>query len=129
MLKEKGFDNEKYLQQQTDAILERVAWYHNKLYLEFGGKLLFDYHASRVLPGFDPNVKMRLLQKLKDKADIVLCIFAGDIERKKIRADFGITYDSDAMKLIDDLREWGLEVRAVVITRYNDQPSVRMFKN
>jgi len=125
----KGFDNEKYLQQQTAAILERVARYHNKLYLEFGGKLLFDYHASRVLPGFDPNVKMRLLQKLKDKADIVLCIYAGDIERKKIRADFGITYDTDAMKLIDDLREWGLDVAGVVITRYEDQPSAKMFRN
>jgi len=128
-MKKIGFDNEKYLREQSAAILERVSRFGGKLYLEFGGKLIFDYHASRVLPGFDPNVKMRLLQQLKDQADIVLCIFAGDIERKKIRADFGITYDSDAMKLIDDLREWGLEVRAVVITRYNDQPSVRMFKN
>jgi uncharacterized protein (UPF0371 family) len=124
-----GFDNEKYLREQTAAILERVARFDNKLYLEFGGKLLFDYHASRVLPGFDPNVKMRLLQKLKDKADIVLCIYAGDIERKKIRADFGITYDTDAMKLIDDLREWGLDIVGVVITRYEDQPSAKLFRN
>jgi len=99
------------------------------LYLEFGGKLLFDYHASRVLPGFDPNVKMRLLQKLKDRADIILCIYAGDIERRKMRADFGITYDVDAMKLIDDLKSWSLEVTAVVITRFDDQPAVKIFKN
>lgn len=124
-----GFDNEKYLDEQSAAILERVETFHNKLYLEFGGKLLFDYHASRVLPGFDPNVKMRLLQKLKDKAEIILCIYAGDIERKKVRADFGITYDADAMKLIDDLRDWGINVRAVVITRFEDQPAACVFKN
>ncbi|NQS99662.1 MAG: DUF1846 domain-containing protein, partial [Candidatus Omnitrophica bacterium] len=98
-------------------------------YLEFGGKIIFDYHASRVLPGFDPNVKMRLLQKLKDKADIILCIHAGDIERRKVRADFGITYDVDALKLIDDLRSWEINVRAVVITRFENQPAARMFKN
>ena len=124
-----GFDNEKYLQEQTEAILDRVRQFGNKLYLEFGGKLLFDYHASRVLPGFDPNVKMRLLQKLKGQADIVLCIYAGDIERKKVRADFGITYDADALKLIDDLREWGIEVLAVVITRFENQTAARLFKN
>ena len=123
-----GFDNEKYLRDQTEAILARVERFDNKLYLEFGGKLLFDYHASRVLPGFDPNVKMRLLQKLKGQADIILCIFAGDIERKKLRADFGITYDVDAMKLIDDLRDWDLEIRAVVITRFDDQPAAVTFK-
>jgi len=124
-----GFDNEKYLNEQSSAILERVARFHNKLYLEFGGKLIFDYHAARVLPGFDPNVKMRLLQKLKDKADIILCIYAGDIERRKMRADFGITYDVDAMKLIDDLKGWDLTIRAVVITRFDDQTAVRLFKN
>jgi len=124
-----GFDNEKYLKEQTQAILERVKTFDNKLYLEFGGKLLFDYHASRVLPGFDPNVKMRLFQKLKDKADIILCIYAGDIERKKVRADFGITYDVDALKLIDDLRGWGINVLAVVITRFENQPAVNIFKN
>ncbi|HEX9934781.1 MAG TPA: DUF1846 domain-containing protein, partial [bacterium] len=124
-----GFDNEKYLAEQTAAIQERVQRFHNKLYLEFGGKLLFDYHAARVLPGYDPNVKMRLLQNLADQADIVLCIFAGDIERKKMRADFGFTYDVDALKLIDDLRDWGLTVRGVVITRFEEQPSARLFKN
>ncbi|NQU31176.1 MAG: DUF1846 family protein, partial [Anaerolineae bacterium] len=122
-----GFDNDKYLNEQSEAILKRAARLGDKLYLEFGGKLLFDMHAARVLPGFDPNVKMRLLQKLKDRIDIVLCIFAGDIERKKLRADFGITYDVDALKLIDDLGKWGLGVAGVVVTRYDDQPSARQF--
>ncbi len=124
-----GFDNEKYLREQTAAIRERVAQYENKLYLEFGGKILFDMHAARVLPGFDPNVKMRLLQELRDQADILLCIYAGDIERKKIRADFGITYDADALKLIDDLADWGLNVCGVVITRFENQTAARIFKN
>jgi uncharacterized protein (UPF0371 family) len=124
-----GFDNKKYLREQTSAILERVNRFNDKLYLEFGGKILYDYHAARVLPGFDPNVKMRLLQILKDKIDIILCIHAGDIERKKVRADFGITYDVDALKAIDDFREWGIDVAAVVITRYQDQPPARVFKN
>ena len=124
-----GFDNERYLAEQTSAILERLKRSDDKLYLEFGGKLLFDYHAARVLPGFDPNVKMKLLRGLKGQADIILCIYAGDIERRKVRADFGITYDADALKLIDDLREWGIEVRAVVITRFENQPSARIFKN
>jgi len=124
-----GFDNERYIAEQTSAILKRVQRFNNKLYLEFGGKLLYDYHASRVLPGYDPNVKMRLLQQLKDSADLLLCIYAGDIERKKIRADFGITYDSDALKLIDELREWGINVLGVVITRFDHQPSAVLFKN
>lgn len=124
-----GFDNDLYLKEQSGEILKRIERFDNKLYLEFGGKLLFDYHASRVLPGFDPNVKMKLLQMLKDRADIVLCIYAGDIERKKVRADFGITYDSDALKLIDDLKEWGIDITAVVITRFNDQPAAQIFKN
>jgi len=123
-----GFDNEKYLQQQSAEILRRTEMFGNKLYLEFGGKLMFDYHAARVLPGYDPNVKIRLLQKLKDKADIVMCIFAGDIERKKVRADFGISYDADTLKAIDDLREAGLSVHAVVITRYDGQPAAKQFK-
>jgi len=123
------FDNERYIKEQTSEILERVKIFNNKLYLEFGGKLLYDYHASRVLPGYNPNIKMRLLQQLKEKADILLCIYAGDIERKKIRADFGITYDSDALKIIDDLRDWGLDVLGVVITRYDNQPAANLFKN
>jgi len=124
-----GFDNEKYLAEQTQAIIERANRMGERLYLEFGGKLLFDQHAARVLPGFDPNAKMKLLQQLAGRADIILCIFAGDIERKKVRADFGITYDSDALKLIDELREWGVDVTAVVITRLTGQPSASLFKN
>ncbi len=125
----KAFDNEKYIQEQTIEIIKRAKKYNDKLYLEFGGKLLYDYHASRVLPGYDPNIKMRLLKELKDKAELILCIYAGDIERKKMRADFGITYDSEALKLIDDLRNWGIDVLGVVITRYDGQPSAMMFKN
>jgi len=124
-----GFDNDKYLEQQTSAILERVNRFNHKLYLEFGGKILYDYHAARVLPGFDPNVKMRLLQMLKDKIDVILCIHAGAIERKKVRADFGITYDVDALKTIDDFREWGIDITAVVITRYQNQPPAKAFRN
>ncbi|WP_372934531.1 DUF1846 domain-containing protein [Mariniphaga sediminis] len=124
-----GFDNEKYLREQTAAILERVERFNHRLYLEFGGKILYDYHAARVLPGFDPNVKMRLLQLLKDKIDVILCIHAGDIERKKVRADFGITYDVDSLKTIDDFREWGIEITAVVITRYQNQLPAKAFKN
>lgn len=125
-----GFDVDKYLEEQRTTILERLEQSNSKLYLEFGGKLIFDYHASRVLPGFEPNVKMKLLQQLKNKADIILCIHAGAIERKKVRADFGITYDADAMKFIDDLREdWGIEITAVVITRFEGQPGASQFKD
>jgi len=124
-----AFDNERYLVEQSEAILERMRQVGGKLYLEFGGKLLFDYHASRVLPGFDPNVKMRLLRRLASQTEIILCVYAGDIDRRKVRADFGITYDADTFKLIDDLRENELEVRAVVITRYEDQPAAETFAN
>ncbi len=129
MIRKKGFDNEKYVREQTSEIIERAKFFGNRLYLEFGGKLLYDYHAARVLPGYDPNIKMRLLAELKDRADIILCIYAGDIERKKIRADFGITYDSDALKLIDDLRSWGITVLGVNITRFDNQPAAILFKN
>ncbi|MDP2906078.1 MAG: DUF1846 domain-containing protein [Candidatus Omnitrophota bacterium] len=129
MTKKTGFDNEKYLKEQTAAILDRVKKFDNKLYLEFGGKLCFDYHAARVLPGYDPNVKIRLLQQLKDKADIVLGIYAGDIESGRVRGDFGITYDAATLKLIDDLREWGLDILAVVITRFTGQSAAVTFKN
>jgi uncharacterized protein (UPF0371 family) len=128
MPKRIGFDNERYLAEQTAAIDERVARFGDKMYLEFGGKLLYDFHAARVLPGFDPNVKLRLLQGLGDRAEVVLCIYAGDIEKKKMRADFGITYDADALKQIDDLREFGVVVRAVVITRFEEQPGALAFK-
>ncbi|MFH0826703.1 MAG: DUF1846 domain-containing protein [Candidatus Omnitrophota bacterium] len=129
MKKKLGFDNEKYLKEQTSEILDRVKKLGNKLYLEFGGKLCFDYHAARVLPGYDPNVKMRLLQQLKNKIDIVLAIYAGDIEKGRVRGDFGITYDAATLKLIDDLRVWDLGILAVVITRFTHQPSAIMFKN
>ncbi|MBP7055587.1 MAG: DUF1846 domain-containing protein [Candidatus Omnitrophica bacterium] len=124
-----GFDNDKYLSEQTTAITDRAKKFTNKLYLEFGGKLCYDYHAARVLPGYDPNVKIRLLQKLKDKIDIVLSIYAGDIEKGRVRGDFGITYDAATFKLIDDLRKWGLDILAVVITRFNNQPSAVTFRN
>ena len=123
-----GFDNDTYLAEQTEEIKRRAEKSGNKLYLEFGGKLMHDMHAARVLPGYDPNVKIRLLQKLKDKAEIVLCVFAGDIERKKMRADFGISYDTDALKLIDGLRSWGLLIRAVVITRFCGQHAAKQFR-
>ncbi len=128
-MKKIGFDNEKYLKEQTAAILNRVKKFDNKLYLEFGGKLCFDYHAARVLPGYDPNVKIRLLQLLKDKIDIVLCIYAGDIERGRVRGDFGITYDAATLKLIDDLRKWGLDILSVIITRFTGQSAASIFKN
>ena len=124
-----GFDSEKYLREQSEAILERAGKFGDKLYLEFGGKLICDFHASRVLPGFDPDAKIKLLQRLKDKVDIVICIHAGAIEAKKMRADFCLSYDVDTMRTIDDLRDWGLGVRAVVITRYAGQPAVNVFIN
>ena len=124
-----GFDNDKYLEEQSKSILDRAAQFGNKLYLEFGGKLIFDYHAARILPGFDPNVKMELLKRLKDKIEVIICIYSGDIERRKIRADFGITYDTNTMKIIDDLRDGGIEVCGVVVTRYNGQPVVKQFMN
>ncbi len=129
MTGESGFDNELYLKLQSKEILERARRFNNKLYLEFGGKLSCDFHAARILPGFDPNVKLRLLSTLKDQIDVVICIYAGDIERKKIRADFGISYDSDTLRIIDNLREWGISVKAVVVTRYEDHPAVNSFIN
>jgi len=124
-----GFDPDLYLREQTAAIVDRARRFGNKLYLEFGGKLVADFHAARTLPGYDPNAKVRLLQELRDQVEILLCIHAGDIERKKLRADFGITYDADALRLIDDLRDRGLEVTAVVITRFHGQPAAVQFKN
>jgi len=127
-MKKIGFDNEKYLQTQSKAIMERIKSFNNKLYLEFGGKILYDYHASRVLPGYDPNVKIKLLQNLKDQVEIILCIYAGHIEKRKMRADFGITYDADALRIIEELKSYGLEVSAVVITRFEGQAPAEIFK-
>lgn len=123
---QQGFDCEKYLEEQSKYILERVNNY-DKLYLEFGGKLISDMHAKRVLPGFDENAKVKLLQKLADKAEVIVCVYAGDIARNKIRGDFGITYDMDVLRLIDDLRDRNLAVNSVVITRYDDQPATALF--
>ena len=95
-----GFDNALYMQKQTEQIRNRIAAFDNKLYLEFGGKLFDDYHAARVLPGFDPGAKVKLLQNFRDSAEIVFCINAGDIDKSKIRADFGITYDQDLMRTL-----------------------------
>lgn len=127
-MKKIGFDNNRYLEEQTRFILERVNSSEGKLYLECGGKLLFDYHASRVLPGFDPNIKMKVFKALKDKIDIIICIYAGDIERRKMRSDFGISYDSDVFKMIDDFAKYGLKCSKVVITRFEDQPAAVSFK-
>ncbi|WP_125153490.1 DUF1846 domain-containing protein [Clostridium rectalis] len=123
-----GFDHKKYLEEQSKYILERVNNF-DKLYLEFGGKLLFDLHAKRVLPGFDENAKIKLLHRLREKVEIVICVYAGDIERNKIRGDFGITYDMDVLRLIDDLRTYELDVNSVVITRYDGQPATTVFIN
>ncbi|SFD12192.1 DUF1846 domain-containing protein [Clostridium uliginosum] len=123
-----GFDHIKYLEEQSKYILERVNHY-DKLYLEFGGKLFNDRHAMRVLPGFDENAKIKLLHKLREKVEVVICVYAGDIERNKIRGDFGITYDMDVLRLIDDLRAYDLEVNSVVITRYAGQPATTVFIN
>lgn len=123
-----GFDPQKYIDEQSKYILERVNNY-DKLYLEFGGKLIGDKHAKRVLPGFDEDAKIKLLQKLKDQAEIIICVYAGDIERNKIRGDFGITYDMEVLRLLDDFRSYGLEVNSVVITRYNKQPATTVFIN
>ncbi|AWK51946.1 hypothetical protein DIC82_13380 [Clostridium beijerinckii] len=123
-----GFDHVKYLEEQSKYILERVNNY-DKLYLEFGGKLFNDRHAMRVLPGFDENAKVKLLHKLRDKVEVIICVYAGDIERNKIRGDFGITYDMDVLRLIDDLRQYDLQVNSVVITRYTGQPATTVFIN
>ncbi len=123
-----GFDNRLYVQKQTEYIKKRIEKFDNKLYMEFGGKLFDDYHAARVLPGFDVNGKVKLLQEFKDLAEIVFCINAGDIEKKKIRADFGITYDLDMLRLIDNLRQMDLLINSVVITQYQDQAAADIFR-
>ena len=123
-----GFDNDKYLQMQSAHIKERISQFDNKLYLEFGGKLFDDYHASRVLPGFQPDSKLRMLDKLSDQAEIIIVISAEDIERNKIRGDLGITYDSDVLRLMNIYRDRGLYVGSVVITKYSNQESASLFK-
>ena len=124
-----GFDNDKYLRLQTERILSRVEQFGGKLYLEFGGKLFDDYHASRVLPGFQPDSKMRMLLKLRDQAELVVAISADDIEKSKRRGDLGITYDMDVMRLIDAFREFGLYVGSVVMTRFRGQHNAEVFQH
>nr|WP_307760056.1 DUF1846 domain-containing protein [uncultured Peptostreptococcus sp.] len=123
-----GFDHNKYLEEQSKYILERVNNF-DKLYIEFGGKLIGDLHAKRVLPGFDENAKIKVLSHMKDQVEVVICVYAGDIERNKVRGDLGITYDMEVMRLIDDLRGYDLDVNSVVITRYENQPAATMFIN
>ena len=122
-----GFDNDKYLKLQSAHILERIGQFDNKLYLEFGGKLFDDYHASRVLPGFQPDSKLHMLLELKEQAEIVVVISAEDIEGNKIRSDFGITYDMDVLRLIDAFRGVGLYVGSVCVTKYAGQPAADQF--
>ena len=122
-----GFDNQKYLTTQSEQIKKRIHQFGGKLYLEFGGKLFDDYHASRVLPGFEPDSKIRMLQQLKDDVEIVIAINAGDIEKNKMRGDLGITYDEDVLRLIDIFRDMGLYVGSVVLTRYSGQDAANAF--
>ena len=124
-----GFDNEKYLKMQSSHIKERIGKFDNKLYLEFGGKLFDDYHASRVLPGFQPDSKMHMLMQLSDQAEIVIVISAEDIEKNKIRGDLGITYDVDVLRLMSVFKEHGLYVGSVVITKFSGQESACLFQN
>ncbi len=124
-----GFDNEKYLKIQSEHIKERISKFGNKLYLEFGGKLFDDFHASRVLPGFQPDSKLKMLMQLRDDAEIVFAISAKDIEKNKVRADLGITYDDDVLRLRDEFQRCGLLVSAVCITQYNGQPSAHAFRD
>ncbi len=123
-----GFDNEKYLKLQSEKIKDRIAMFGGKLYLEFGGKLFDDFHASRVLPGFAPDSKIRMLIELKDEAEIIIAINTADIEKNKVRGDLGITYDLDVLRLIDAFRGYGLYVGSVVMTRYKDNPIADAFR-
>ena len=122
-----GFDNEKYLNMQSEHIRERMAQFGGKLYMEFGGKLFDDYHASRVLPGFQPDSKLQMLLKLKDQAEIVIAVSASAIDQHKKRGDIGITYDQEVLRLIDLFRSVGLYVGSVVITQYQGQQSADGF--
>ena len=127
-MKRIGFDNQKYLSMQSEHIRERIGQFGDKLYLEFGGKLFDDYHASRVLPGFAPDSKLQMLLQLADQAEMIITINAADIERNKIRHDVGITYDEDVLRLIQIYKEKGLYVSSVVITRYSGQASSDIFQ-
>ncbi|MBO7650165.1 MAG: DUF1846 domain-containing protein, partial [Lachnospiraceae bacterium] len=123
-----GFDNNKYLEMQSARIKERIGQFGGKLYLEFGGKLFDDFHASRVLPGFEPDSKIRMLRQLKDEAEIVIAINANDIIKKKVRGDLSITYDVDVLRLIDAFREYGLYVGSVVLTQFVEHENVLSYQ-
>ena len=123
-----GFDNDKYVRMQSEHIRQRISQFGGKLYLEFGGKLYDDHHAARVLPGFQPDSKLRMLLQLKDEAEVVIVINAADIEKNKVRGDLGITYDLDVLRLIDVFRGIGLYVGSVVLTRFQDQPAAGAFQ-
>ena len=127
-MRKPGFDSQKYIRLQSQRIRERIAQFGGKLYLEFGGKLFDDYHASRVLPGFAPDNKIRMLLELKDQAEIVIAINANDIEKNKRRGDLGITYDTDVIRLVDVFREFGLYVGSIALTQYTGQPSAEIFE-
>lgn len=124
-----GFDNKLYLKYQTKRVKEKLKRFPDKLYLEFGGKLFDDYHAARILPGFQLDVKLKLLKELSKISEIIICINAGDIEKNKIRADYGITYDQEVLRMISILRKEGLEINSVIITLYTGQPGAEKFKN
>ncbi len=128
-MKKVGFDNEKYLSFQSENIKKRISDFGGKLYLEFGGKLFDDYHASRVLPGFEPDSKIRMLQTLKDEVEIIVVINANDIEKKKTRGDLGITYDEDVLRLINIFKDLELFVGSVVVTCYTGQPAAKAYLN
>ena len=123
----KGFDNQLYMDKQRENILSRIARFNGKLYLEFGGKLFDDFHASRVLPGFAPDAKIRMLQTLKDQVEIIFCLSAENIEKSKIRADLGISYDLDLLRQIDLVKSMNIEVNSIVITKYGGQPAADQF--
>ena len=128
-MKKIGFDSQKYIQLQSARIRERIDFFGGKLYLEFGGKLFDDYHASRVLPGFAPDNKIKMLLELKDQAEIVIAINANDIEKNKLRGDLGITYDKDVVRLVDVFRDFGLYVGSIALTQYTGQPAADEFVN
>ena len=123
-----GFDNDKYLKMQSEHIMERIGKFDNKLYLEFGGKLFDDYHASRVLPGFAADSKLQMLMQLADQAEIVMVVNVQDIIKNKVREDLGITYDDDVVRLIDAFRSRGLFVGSVVLTRYSEHHAATHFQ-
>ena len=128
-MKKQAFSSEQYLNLQRDHILERINQFDGKLYLEFGGKMLEDFHAARVLPGYEPDNKIKLLQEFKDQVEVVIAINASNIEHSKARGDLGISYDQEVLRLIDKFNELNIYVGSVVITQYSGQPAADAFRN